>query len=267
MSIKNILLISGLVLITSFAKGGNHYGRQGSGDDHKKFSFSFNPGYGIPLMDLARKSYLPITDSTHAYGFANPGFHFEVCATYLFTKYVGVAADFGGTICPFDANTYTSAYTGKRVGVYPDSILLPTNSSVSANGSNFIAQYMAGPYFYIPVNEKFCFEIKILAGLISSTYPDITTASNVPNDYSSYFYKYAVGQGFGYAASVGVKYMIDPNVGIVANVNYIGGTITYAGLDYNYTTPSDFLYGGFSFSDRTMSVGILSFSAGFALCF
>jgi hypothetical protein len=153
------------------------------------------------------------------------------------------------------------------VGVYPTSIILPTNSSVSVNGSNFIAQYMAGPYISIPVNDKFSFDIRIMAGLISSTYPDITTSSNVPNNYSSYFYKYAVGQGFGYGASVGGKFLFDPNVAVVANVSYVGGTMTYAGLDYNYTTPSDFLYGGFSFSDRTMSVGIVSFSVGLALCF
>ncbi|HXB11563.1 MAG TPA: hypothetical protein VNZ45_06235 [Bacteroidia bacterium] len=263
MSIKNILFIPVFVFIISFANAGPHYGRQGSGNDHKKFSFSFNPGYGIPLMDFAKKAYLPIKDSLHAYGFANPGFHFEVCATYLFTEYVGVAADFGGTICPFDDNAYAAAYTS----VYPTSFLVPTNSSVSANGSNFIAQYLGGPYFYIPINDKFCFEIRILAGLISSTYPDITITSNVPNNYSSYFYKYAVGQGFGYGASVGGKYMIDPNVGVVANVSYTGGTMTYAGLDYNYTTPSGFLYGGFSFSDRTMSVGIVSITAGLALCF
>jgi len=263
MSIKNILLLLAFLFTIHFVQAGNHYGRQ-SGGDAKKFSFSFNPGYGIPLMDFAKKSYLPLTDSLHAYGFVNPGFHFEVCATYLFTKYVGVAADFGGTICPFDDNAFAASYTS----VYPAyPMYVPTNSSVSANGSNFLAQYLGGVYFYIPMNDKFCFEIRVMAGLISSTYPDITVTSNVPNDYSSYFFKYAVGEGFGYAATVGGKYMIDPNVGIVANIHYTGGTITYAGLDYNNTTPSGFLYGGFSFSDRTMSVGILSFTAGFALCF
>lgn len=253
--IKKTVLLSCTVLLLSVANAGNHFGRQPGVNNDKKFSFSFNAGIGIPTAGFANKDSIARTDTTHAHGFANKGFHFDIGVSYRFTQYVGVAIRIGGSICSFNNGAYASAFN------------IPSTEDVSANGSHYIGEYFGGPYFYIPVNNNFSVEAKAMFGIVSAQYPDISIESNQPNNLSGRTFKFAHAQDFGYCFSLGGKIKLDDMVGLSITVGYTGSTMYYPGQVYSISTSSGYTYSGFSFADRQMKLGIISITGGLVISF
>ena len=255
---KYILLIAGFLILmqSGHAQSGYAY----KNNKLKRLCFSFTPGIGFPMQDFAKKSYIPPSDSSHAVGYANPGFHFEVGVSYLFTNYIGIALQLGGTVCSFNSTAYASAYN------------VPDTFSVSPDGSHYVAQYLIGPFVSIPVTNTFSCEIKLLGGLVSSIYPQITVAPTNPSPYYQTF-QYAHAQNMGYSLSVGGKLKVQENASIVANISYTTSDIVYSGAIFQLETPAVIpgaipgSYTGFSNFNRSMQLGILSISVGVALCF
>ncbi len=253
---KQILLLLGFLIFLHPADGQYRYGNNSY--QKKRFSFSFNLGVGIPMQDFAKGGH---PDSTHAVGYANPGFHFEVCISYLFLDYVGVAATLDNSLCPLNTGAYASAYN------------VPDSFSVSAQGNHYIASYLIGPYLNLPVNNKFNIEIKALGGLVSATYPDITIQPNDFNNPTFQEFKYAHAQNFGYMLSACGKFMVQQNLALTATVSYTSSQIVYPGGVFEVTTPpilqslTPRTYTGFSFTNMDMQLGLLSFTVGAALCF
>ena len=256
---KNFLLL-GLWCIINYTYAGNHYGRQYGQNDNQRFGFSFNAGIGFPVSAFGEKDSLPVLDSnyTKADGYAKPGFHFEVGISYRFAKYIGIAGVTGGTICPFDASAYNNTH---RLSFAPYQL------RASAQGSHYEAEYLIGPFLYIPVSDKFSIEARALFGILSSKYPDITVASTLPNNYFGYTYKFSIGKDFAYYFSVAGKIKLGDNIGVVIMANYLGSSVVYPGLVYTDSTPSGFSYSGFYFGNRSMSLGILSITGGLYISF
>jgi hypothetical protein len=269
MQIKEPLLIAASLFTIGMASAdnqGGHFGHQMSSNDDKKFTFSFNAGIGIPFGDFAKTSALggtnamPWTDSTHANGFANKGFHFDVGVSWRFTDYIGVAARIGGTICSFNASAYQSAY--------PTVPNIPANQeTVMANGSHYVGEYFIGPMFHIPAGDQFSFDIKLMAGIVSEQYPDWTISSTDTLSHAAEEYKYAHASDFGYCVSAMARYKLDANIGLSLTASYVGATITLPGWVYSNTTPSGFTYSEFSFQDRTMSLSMLTITGGLTISF
>lgn len=252
---KRFLLLITLVGVSFALTAGNNFGKQPGAGNNKKFSFSFNAGIGFPTSGFANKDSIGRNDTTHAHGFAKSGFHFEVDLSYRFINNLGLAASVGGSICPFDAAAYTNAY-----GISSD-------NTVSSQGSHYIGQYLIGPYFFIPASDNFSIEIKTLLGLVSAQYPDITIASNVPNNYSGQTYKFAHAQNFGYSVSIDSKVKIDDMISLVFMLSYVGSSIQYKGQVYSISTPSGFTYSGFSNATRDMQLGIITVTGGLCISF
>jgi hypothetical protein len=235
--------------------GGFHGGRYSTTIAEKKISFCFNFGVALPLGDFARKDSLSSNDTTHAHGYANTGFQFNIGINYLFSKNVGVAAWLGGSVCSFDAQTFSVANN------------IPSDGTVSAAGKHYIAQYLIGPYFFFPVSDNFGLEGKLLAGIVSSRYPDYTIASNIPGNFSSETISYTQASGFGYAFSFGGRLKVGDLMNLMASVSYIGSNIQYPGLIESRSVPTGYGYSILSPSTRAMSLGVLAFTLGFGVSF
>lgn len=255
---KKVLLFACSICLVHSLGADNHFGSQMSqyGDD-KKFSFSFNAGVGIPLLDFGKKVTWPASDSTHAYGFANPGFHFQVVMSYRFIKYVGIAARMGGSICSFDVQHYTAEN--------PNSV--PPNFTASAYGSHFVSAYMGGLYLYYPFNDQFSVESKILFGSVFAHYPDITVTCDLPNNNSSTIFKLANAKNFGYNISIGCRYRLDELLWILGEVSYTGANLQYEGETSGGTLANGIPYTSISDTYRSMQLGILTITGGFAITF
>lgn len=254
---KYLLLLAGSLLFLHPPAGGQYRSGRDS-YQQKKFSFSFNVGVGVPLQDFSKGGR---PDSTHAVGYANLGFHFEVCMSYLIFKYVGVAATLDNTLCPLNTGEYASAYN------------VPDSFSVSAQGNHYIACYLIGPYLNLPFNNRFNMEIKALGGIVSAIYPDITILPNDLNNPTMQEFKFAHAQNFGFMLSACGKYMVEQNFAIMATVSYTSSEIVYPGGLFSISTPAILksqiprTYTGFSFTNMDMQLGLLSFTMGVALCF
>jgi hypothetical protein len=235
--------------------GGFHGGHYSTTIAEKKFNFSFNFGLALPLGDFANKTALPQNDSTHAHGFASTGFHFEIGVGYLFSKNVGIAGCLGGSVCAFDAAAYSAVYN------------VPPTFSVSASGKHYVAQYLIGPYFFFPLSDNFGLEAKIMAGIITSRYPDVTIASNMPGNFQAQMYSYTLGSGFGYAFSFGGRLKVGDLMNVLATVSYIGSTVNYPGQLETASTPSGYGYTYLSLATRSMSLGVVALTVGFGVSF
>lgn len=247
------VIISVCLLHIVYAGNGHGYGDR---NKNQKFTMAFNAGVAIPTGGFAKKDTLPYYhDTTHAYGFAKTGFQFNIDLSFRFATNFGVAGRVGGALCQWDAAGYTQVYK------------IPSNETVSPNGKHYIGEYLLGPYFYFPASDNFAVEVKLLLGLISSSYPEYSVYSNVPGNYASTTIKYSVGSGFGYALSVSGRLKVEENIAIVASANYSGSQMKYPGLLYTATTPSSYGYSVLSTTVRTMSLGIVSFTLGFAITF
>jgi hypothetical protein len=254
--VRRVILLAISIFTLSAVKAGNNFGRQQGTSDNKKFSFSFNAGVGIPTAGFAKKDSVGRNDTTHAVGFAKPGFHFEVGVSFRFLKNFGIAASIGGSICRFDAAGYASAYG-----------ISTSNYNVSSAGSHYIGQYLIGPYFYIPASDNFSIEIKTMVGIVSAQYPDVSILSIMPNNYSGQTYKFAHASGFGYGLSVGGKVKLDNMIGLTFMVSYVGSAVKYDGQVYSISTPSGYTYTGFSFATRDMQLGIVALTGGLCISF
>ncbi len=253
---RHLLLLTGLLLLLNTANGQYRYGHDSY--QKKRFAFSFNVGAGVPMQDFSKGGR---PDSTHAVGYASSGFHFEVCASYLIFDYLGIAAALDNTLCPLNTGEYATAYN------------VPDSFSVTAQGNHYIASYMIGPYLNLPVNNAFNIEVKVMGGLVSAIYPDITILPNNLNNPTAQMFKYAHAQNFGYMISACGKYMVQQNFAFLATVSYTSSQIVYPGGLFQITTPAILqsqiprTYTGFSFTNMDMQLGLLSITVGAALCF
>lgn len=244
-------------LVQCVDAGGFSGGHYSTSITEKKFSFGFKFGIALPVADFGNKSGISSKDTLHEHGYANPGFEFEIGATYRFAKNIGVAVSMFNTLCKFDVASYTSAN--------PD-MLFP-NSSVSVSGKHFVAQYLFGPYFFFPLSDNFALDAKTLVGILSSRYPDFTIASTIPGNLSAKTISHAQASGFGYTFSFGGEYKIGDYIAITAAATYSGSNVSYSGIFYTISTPSGLGYTLTSSSTRTMALGIIGFTAGFSVIF
>jgi|SRR6185312_9094686 len=247
-----VAIISVGLLQAAYAGNGYGYGER---NKSTKFTMAFNAGVAVPLGAFASKDSVARTDSTHAHGYAKTGFQFNLDISYRFFQNVGLVARIGGAICQFDVAGYTQ---GNNV---------PADFTVGVDGKHYIGEYLIGPYFYLPASDIVSFEIKLMGGVVSSSYPEYGEASNLPNNYTSFSYKYTTASDFGYALSVGARFKIQENAAVMANLSYTGSTIGYQGLLVSESTPTNLGFTNLDSSLRTMSLGIFSATLGVAISF
>jgi hypothetical protein len=239
-----------------------------------KFSFGFNVATNIPQGAFARNdsvalpfvsgvlpNLINVRDSNNINGYAKTGFHFNLYATYLFTDHFGAMLSVGGNFNSFDVSTLSAnedeQYSGYGFGGVP-----PT---FTCSGNYYIGEYFIGPYFKIPTQSKnFSFEFKILLGVITANYPNLTFNYNYMGSTASQTEVVKEGLGFGYNLGGGFKYLIDKGlIGLHLGFVYTGGSINYPGYSISsssngITTP--LIY--YSVSKTITSLGSIQFSFG-----
>jgi hypothetical protein len=251
----------------------------------RKLHFGLNAGIALPMNALASKAANNSSDSGKvANGYANMGYHIDFTVSYPVWWKLGVIAYAGYNMNAFDATTYKKA-----------------NGVATFTAKNYTAwQYLGGPYFAMPLGNKFSVNARVMAGFITLNYPSQTTNST-SNTTAQWFnitgfslqtetstingateVSGTNGKGFGYSFGVGGEYKLGKKTALALNVGYTGSTITYSSLTYftnnvtNYqnkpniatgigtagTTGTSTTTAERKFSNAAMSMAILTASLG-----
>ncbi len=238
------------------------------GNKDNKFSIGLAAGITIPLGGFAASG--AASDSMHVNGSAQTGIHFNATVGYKIYKVIGAMVMVGGNIN--SCNPPTVYISGLSYTPVP-------------SGPFYVGQYMAGPYVSIPIGKKFFIEARALAGLMTSSFPDIKASLSVSGLLgisASKDTKYKSGNAFGYCGGVGAKYMLGNHFGIMLNVAYSGSNMKYPSYTVHTLETSSSILSIFSSSVPTipsintttthngpihMSIGMINISAGVAFSF
>ncbi len=134
-------------------------------------------------------------------------------------------------------------------------------STYSTSGGDKVTEYLIGPFVSFKL-IKIKIEAKLLAGLVSGSYPTLSSSSTSGNVTSSVVNSFSTGNAFGYCAGAKIKYMVAGHIGIGLGIDYVGSDISYKGTT---TVESS---GSQTFSNPTnnkMNVGVLQATLGLSL--
>jgi hypothetical protein len=170
--------------------------------------------------------------------YAYPGIHFNATLGHCVYKGFGLMGMFSVNRNAFNGDAYTNAR-------HQDNGLLTTSFS----GTPFLfGAFLFGPFFSLPINDKFEFNIHVLGGYMNVRYPSITA------NYGNAIFQETFVQSntFGYNAGFGLTYNAFSKLGFLLNVSYLGGNSSKSTYSVNtYSTDVTLPY-----------VGIVNASAG-----
>ena len=261
--IASILICASAFAQKDSARTGEPYLRNSATPAKQKFSISANIGAGIPMEDYGNTSQTPFSnvDTTHIAGLATTGFHFNLNASYLFSKFFGPTIMIGGTLNTFDEAQWQALRSAAVPGI-----------TTSVSGSFYIGQYLIGPYASLPVSDKVQIEFKALFGILTANYPIISQTYpanygiNIPNfnygEPTTQVKTIATSSDFGYYFGTGIKYMATNHIGISLNVGYTGSDVGYPNVTVTYDQSGSSIYTKYSTHTRYMQLGIFQTTAG-----
>ncbi len=214
----------------------------------KRYFIALNLGISIPLGGFGEKDtnqYFMIptnTDSTHAKGFANVGFHINAKGGIFLSQNFGLLAKVGYSVNTFDANSLNSIINGYYY--------------YSVSGNYSIWQIMGGAFIRLPISDATSFRAEGMLGGIYANYP---TAS-VSNSLETISFKLSNASDFAYSLSIGIEQEIDDNFSFTGGITYTGAELNYPTATYTYSgTVAGTYYQRYPVS---MSYGSLDFSIG-----
>jgi hypothetical protein len=190
---------------------------------HTQGSISISAGTSIPASALGSKSYpvLPINNSSLIRsGYAKQGYFIQLAIGYLVTKAFGIRAAYSGSFNSLDTSSF-------------DNI----NQSGPIKPANYYTgQLLLGPFFHIALGNRISIEPSVMAGLITSHYP-IISSSNSPQQLAL-----SRSTTAGYNGSILLSYKLSNicNMGIYAD--YASSTAQYNGYDYTDTSGNFFIH-------------------------
>jgi hypothetical protein len=220
---------------------------KGGGDD-SKILIGVSVGAGLPMGAFGTADNTPANDNSHINGWAKTGLHFDLNAGYKFTDNIGGMLMIGGNMNAFNA----SAFDAKN----------PHPGYTTTATSHYIGSYMVGPFLNLPVGDKFAITARVLVGLMTAKFAEITETAGS----STFVTKYATPSTFGYDAGAGVKIGLTDALGLAINVDYLGGTPTFV----SYTTTANTAIGSSATThtgSAAMSTGLVNLSVGIVLGF
>jgi hypothetical protein len=201
-----------------------------------KFTFGVDGGLAVPSSDYASTTALPGSSGTTD-GFAKTGFCYDAYAGFKFSKLIGVMALYGSNINSFNTSKLNSD--------------LPSSWSYSSNGGYTVNEYLIGPYLSIKLT-KIKIEVKLLGGLVTSNYPQLSGSSTLNGVTTTVVSSYSTGNGFGYCAGAKVKYMmVGGMLGLGVGLNYVGSDVNFTGQN---STPNS-----------KMNIGIIQATLGVSI--
>jgi opacity protein-like surface antigen len=230
--------------------------RKGGRGDGGKLIIGVSVGAGIPMGAYGTADNktivvhnVTVTDTSNRNGWAKTGFHFNANIGYKFTDNIGGMLMIGGNMNGFNAAAY-------------DTKNYPHAAGTTTATSHYIGSYLVGPFLNLPVGDKFAITARVLVGLMTAKYADLTETSGALSSVS----KVASVSTFGYDAGAGVKIGITDAVGLALNVDYLAGNPTFKSETVTVNSPignSSHTYTGTS----AMSTSIVNASVGIVLSF
>ena len=214
----------------------------------RMYFISVNAGVSVPDGGFGEKDttgffMIPTnTDSTHAKGFANVGFHLNVKGGIYLSPTFGLLAKVGYSVHTYDANTLNNIINGYYY--------------YTVNGNYSIWQVMGGAFLNLPLNELTSIRLEGMLGGIYSNYP---TAS-VSNSIETINFSLSNASDLAYSLSVSVEQVINDRTSFVAGITYTGATLSYPTATYTYTGLVTGTY--YQRYPISMSYGTIDFSIG-----
>lgn len=166
-------------------------------------------GLSSPSGDFASKD---INDEKA--GVAKMGYNVGLSGSYLFSKYIGVAALFR-----FQSNSQDEQ-------PYKDFM---NNISAPPSGASYVVDaktwdvfsYMAGLYVSYPLTQKLSVESKVLFGLSTTAFPETNiSVSSVSSKAEIMKFTSTNSSAFSNLLSFGVKYNLDKRFRLLADIDY-----------------------------------------------
>jgi hypothetical protein len=236
--------------------------QQGGGTseyDNRKFSFGFNLGNGYPLNGYggASTSQLPMSrltnqDTNRISGYAKPGIHYDIYASYEILNHVSIMLAVDGDKDYYDVNTLNLQYAA----YFP-----PNTVSAFTGYEYFVSQYLAGPKLNLPISEYCSIECRVLAGFTTVDNPNL----NFYNAKDTIGYSFPTGKGFGYNIGAGIKYIAaEGYIGLHLMICYGGAVIKYPNYTVYYSSGAN-IYNNTYNAPKKMILGILQVAVGISL--
>lgn len=203
---------------------------------HAQFTAGLDGGLSIPAGDYGSKS-LPSPNSTTINGFAKMGTCFDGYVGFKFLPLIGGMFQYGVNS---NSNNVSALNT--------------SGTTYSSGGNDKITEYLIGPYFSIKL-IKIKIEAKLLAGLVSSTYPSLTENTTFNGVSASVINSFTTGNSFGYCAGAKIKYMTAKILGIGLGLDYVGSDVSFKGTNSLSSQSTNY----------KMSVGVLQATLGVSI--
>jgi hypothetical protein len=219
-------ILTAIILIASYAA-------------NAQFTAGLDGGLSVPASDYGSKS-LPSPNSTTINGYAKLGTCFDGYVGFKFIPLIGGMLQYG-------VNTNSNNV----------STLNTSNTTYTSGGSDKITEYLIGPFFSIKL-IKIKIEAKLLAGLVSSNYPTLSSSSSSTTFggvTSSVENSFTTGNSFGYCAGAKIKYMMASVLGIGLGLDYVGSDVNFKGTNSLNGESTNY----------KMSVGVLQATLGVSL--
>lgn len=196
-------------------------------------------GLSIPSGDHGSSSVSTSSNGGTINGYAKIGTCYDGYVGFKFIPIIGIMAQYGMNLNSYDAGKLNSS-----------------SVTVTSSGGDKITEYLIWPYLSIKAaNIKI--EVKLLGGLVSSSYPGITQNTNFDGVSSTVYNSFSTGNAFGYCAGAKIKFMVAPIIGVGLGVDYVGSDESFTGVsNANSQTVSN---------SYKMSVGVFQATLGLSI--
>jgi hypothetical protein len=201
-----------------------------------QFTAGLDGGLSVPASDYGSKG-VPTPNNTSIDGYAKVGACFDGYVGFKFIPLIGAMFQYG-------VNTNSNNISSQNT----------STTTYTSGGSNKITEYLIGPFFSIKL-IKIKIEAKLLAGLVSNTYPSLTENTTFNGVSTSVVNSFTTGNSFGYCAGAKIKYMMASVLGIGLGLDYVGSDANFKGTNSLNSESTNY----------KMSVGVLQATLGLSL--
>ncbi len=144
-------------------------------------------------------------------GFAGSGFNAGITGTWFVKKNFGITA-------LISYHGYSVAGLQHLADGFKHDFDIDS-STVTNRGSNYTMNFLAGPYYSLPLSKKISLDGRLMVGLVSAHMAGFEV--NIEDQSEATFsQKEASAATFGAQIGMGVRYNITPALGIMLNVDY-----------------------------------------------
>jgi opacity protein-like surface antigen len=202
-------------------------------------------GPSIPLSDFASKDI----DKESA-GFAKTGAIFDISFGYKIGKNFGVAALLRGQANKTDAQAMADEM-GNKLSFQVDTKVESKSWSIGA--------FMLGGYATVPLEKKLSLESRIMFGIITATYPNVTFTFSDAEESVLVKRTGSTATSFAYQIGAGIRYDVGKRLCLLANFDYLGSNPEFKDVETTAETSTSFeriSKDTFSQSFGTFNIGV-----------